>query len=541
MRQSESRRVGSQAVIYGTGLLLSRLVSFLLLPLYTRILTPADYGIMAMVAMVFEIVMLMAANRIDAAVYRQYYQQHDDSNRRTLLSTAFILVNLSYASLGLIVLLLANVISHFVIESDEGVTLVRIAACAFMFQGSLIIPMAVYKLEEKPWHYFKTALGVQVFQAFLNIFFLAYLHLGVRSIFLGTLISYSVWGTVVGAFFLIRVGRRFNREAARELLRFAFPLVSTSAAVLIMTTGGRYALQHFGTLADVGIFALAVTFGVVLVHLGNSPFMQAWEVARFRLADRVDRDTLYARAFVILNISLFIVGTAIAMFVGDYVSIAASPSYAPVIRLVPFTLVAYLLQSWTMILDTGALLKGNTSVIARSNWVAAMVSLLGYVTLVPLWKTYGAAATLMLAFGTRFLMVYINSQRINPIHYRWMPIAHLATGAIVSILLSLLWDFLKPLCALVFDYIPQSWDWDTSGLLAETFRRILAHCIQWGVDERTNSLLSGQLHTLLFHGIVYMGFIVWLWRSNILTDADKSYARSALATIYKRSWVQASR
>ena len=541
MGQPESRRVGSQAVIYGAGQLLSRLVSFLLLPLYTRMLTPSDYGIVAMVGMVFEIVMLMAANRIDAAVYRQYYQQPHDSDRRTLLSTAFLLVNLSYASLGLIVLVWADNLSSWVIESTDGATLVRIAACAFMFQGSLIIPMAAYKLEEKPWHYLKTALGVQIFQALLNILFLVFLHLGVRSIFLGTLISYSLWGTIVGASLLIRIGRGFSRKAGRELLRFAFPLVSTSAAVLIMTTGGRYALQHFGTLADVGLFALAVTFGIVLVNIGNAPLMQAWEVARFRLADRVDRDTLYSRAFVILNISLFVVGTAIAMFVGDYVSIAASPSYAPVIRLVPFTLVAYLLQSWTMILDTGALLKGNTSVIARSNWFAAMVSLLGYVTLVPRWSTYGAAATLLMAFGTRFFMVYMNSQRINPIRYRWLPIAHLAIGATVWILLSTLWDIAKPLCVLVFDYIPQRWDWDTSGLLAETLRGILMRCIQWGAVEHTNGLPWGQLHALLFHGIVYLGFIIWLWRSSILTEADKNYARSALATLSKRSWLQVPR
>ena len=528
-------------MIYGSGQLLSRLVSFLLLPLYTRILTPTDYGIMAMVGLIFDIVMLMAANRINVAVFQQYYQQDHDSNRRTLLSTAFLLVNLSYASLGLIVLLWADTLSHWVIESVQGATIVRIAACAFMFQGSLIIPMAVYKLEEKPWHYFKTALGVQLFQALLNIIFLVFLHLGVRSIFLGTLISYSVWGTIVGASFLIRVGRRFSREAARELLKFAFPLVSTSAAVLIMTTGGRYALQHFGTLADVGLFSLAVTFGIVLVHLGNTPFMQAWEVARFRLADRTDRDTLYARAFVVLNISLFVVGTAIAMFVGDYVSIAASPSYAPVIGLVPFTLVAYLLQSWTMILDTGALLKGNTSVIARSNWLAAMVSILGYVTLVPLWKTYGAATTLLLAFGTRFLMVYINSQRINPIRYRWMPIVRLTIGATVWILLSRLGDISKPLCVLVFDYIPQRWDWDTTGLLAEKLHRILAHCFQWGVDEYTNGLLSERLHALLFHGIVYLGFLIWLWRSNVLAEAEKNYARSEVAALYRRLSLQVSR
>lgn len=173
-------------------------------------------------------------------------------------------------------------------------------------------------------------------------------------------IAFALVGGALGATLLRQTRLAFDRASARDLVEFGLPLVGTSAAVLLMTTGGRFALKQSSSLTEVGLYPLAVTFGTVLVSLGNAPFMPVWEAERFRVAELPDRDAHYARAFVYLSLSLFIVGTAIAVLVPDYLAIAATPAYAGVRRLVPITLTAYLLQSWAMILDTGSMLANRT-------------------------------------------------------------------------------------------------------------------------------------------------------------------------------------
>jgi O-antigen/teichoic acid export membrane protein len=473
-------------VVYGAGQFLSRLLSFLLLPLYTRKLTPADYGTLQLVMLIFEVVALIAGSRIAAGVFRLYYRETEDAKRHAMLSTAFILVNGSYVILGLVVLAFAPVFARLALGSDSYASLVRLAAGAFIFQGTLIVPTAFYKLREQPWRYVGTTVGVQALQAMLNILFVGFLGLAVRGVFLSSLLAFALFGTVSGGLLLRWVGHRYSRPAAYELLRFGLPLVATSGAVLLMTTGGRYALEQFGTLTDVGLFALATTFGIVLVNLGNAPFMQVWEAARFRIAQRPDRDALYARAFVLLNVSLFLVATAIAIFVHDYLAIAAAPAYGPVAQLVPLTLAAYLMQCWTMIVDTGVLLADKTSAIARSNWLAALVSLAGFVTLVPEWKTLGAAITLLLAFGVRFLTVYWSAQRLTPIRYQWAPVWRMAAGSVVAVAL---------------------------GALVHTPARALS---------------------LLAHALIYAGFIAWLWISNVVAESDRARARELLRALLRR-------
>ena len=484
---AESRRVGSQVVVYGAGQFLSRLLSFLLLPLYTRKLTPADYGTLQLVMLIFEVVALVAGSRIAAGVFRLYYRETEEAKRNSLLSTAFVLVNGSYVILGIVVLVFAPVFARLALGTDHYANLVRIAAGAFVFQGALIIPTIYYKLREQPWRFVAATVGVQAMQACLNILFVGFWGMGVQGVLLGGLLAFAAFGTVAGGLLLSRVGHHYSRHAAFELLRFGLPLVATSGAVLLMTTGGRYALEQFGTLTDVGLFALATTFGTVLVNLGNSPFMEVWEAARFRIALRPDRDALYARAFVLLNVSLFLVGTAIAIFVHDYLAIAAAPAYGPVARLVPLTLSAYLVQCWTMIVDTGVMLADRTAAIARSNWLAALVSLVGFVTLVPAWKTFGAALTLLLAFCVRFLTVYRSAQRLTPIRYEWSPIGRMALASVVAAAL---------------------------GAAVDSPSRVLS---------------------VLSHALIYAGFVAWLWFSKVVAESDRARVRD-LPRALRRRW-----
>src|SRR4026209_69892 len=126
-------------VVYGAGQFLSRLLSFLLLPLYTRKLTPADYGTLPLVMLIFEVVALMAGSRIAAGVFRLYYRETEDAKRRAMLSTAFILVNGSYVILGVCVLAFAPVFARLALGSDSYASMVRLAAGAFIFQGTLIV------------------------------------------------------------------------------------------------------------------------------------------------------------------------------------------------------------------------------------------------------------------------------------------------------------------------------------------------------------------------------------------------------------------
>lgn len=428
-----ARTGSSQMAIYAAGEMASRAVSFLLLPVYTRKLLPEDYGTLQLIMLVFEVVGVLGITRVASGLFRFHALQITNESRNAYVTSAFAIVNASHLLIAGFVFLLADPLAARFLAGAQESGLLRLGAMMFAVQGVVAIPAAHQRLLRNPWGYVRRTLGVQVVQASLNIVFVVSLGYGVRGVLLSGVIGYAVVGSVVTVLMLRRTGLRVTRAAVSELVRFTAPLTVGAAALLIIMAGGRYALKEFASIADVGLYALAVTFGGVMFQLGASPFLQYWEPHRFRLADEPDRNTQFARDFVRLNVVLLTVGTAIGVFVRDYLTIAATSAYWGVATIVPITLCAYVFQAWTSVLDTGLLLAGRTGAVARSNWIGAGVALVGYLFIVPKLGAKGAALALVLAFATRCALIALASHRAYPIAWHWRPVMLLLLGSTFTI------------------------------------------------------------------------------------------------------------
>src|SRR5207247_1738109 len=150
-----------------------------------------------------------------------------------------------------------------------------------------------------------------------------------------------------------------------------------------------------------------------------------WEPARFEIAKRPDRDELYSRTFVYFNIVLLTIAVVITLFVGDFLRIVAAPAFLPAGQLVPIILIAYVLQSWTVMHNIGIQMREQTEFYTLANWVGAAVALVGYAVLIPRLLGLGAALATVASFGVREWLVYVLSQRLWPVHYRWAPVIRL--------------------------------------------------------------------------------------------------------------------
>jgi O-antigen/teichoic acid export membrane protein len=163
-----------------------------------------------------------------------------------------------------------------------------------------------------------------------------------------------------------------------------------------------------------------------------------WEPVRFEIAKRPDRDEIYARSFIYFNVILLTMAVCITLFVGDLLRVMATPAYLPARDLVPIILIAYVLQSWTLVHDVGIQVRERTEFHTLANWAGALVALAGYVVLIPRLFGLGAALATVASFAVREWAVYTLSQRLWPVHYRWAPVIRLLMVALVVCAASLL-------------------------------------------------------------------------------------------------------
>jgi O-antigen/teichoic acid export membrane protein len=470
--------VAGHTLIYGLGAVLGKGVGLLMLPVYTRYLTPADYGVMELIEMTLDVISIIGGAQLAMGIFRYYHKAKTQADRYAVVSTALIALGLSYFIVGMTSFLLAPWLSTLVFGSGVHTGLIRIASISLIFQSLLTVPLSFARVQDRSLLFVAANLLRMVVGLSLNVLFLVGMGMGVRGILLSGLIANLVVGTWLTVLVVREVGVRFSPHATRDLLRYGVPMMATQVATFFLTFGDRYFLQASSDTTVVGLYALAYQFAFLMAFFGAMPFMRVWDQKRFAVAERPDRDEIYARGFIYLNVLLLTMALGIGIFVQDLLYVMTTPAFHPAATLVPILLVAYVIQSWTSLQDIGILVRERTEFVTLGNWLAAGTALVAYAVLVPRYLGLGAAIATLIAFLVRHLIIVSISQWLWPVRYRWGPILRMGGMAL----------FVFGLSALI---------------------------------PHTHILVS-----IAGRAVLMLGYLAVLWRMDVLSDDDRAAVRA---------------
>lgn len=439
-KTSQLGAIGRHGAVYAVGMLLSRLVGLIMLPIYTRYLTPADYGLLQLVTMTIEVVSILAGSRLVGGVFRFYHKAETEDARRAVVTTAIALMGALYAGAATVATALAPAIAGVLLDGPEQAHLVRLGALALALDGLIVVPLAYLQIRGMSGKYVLTNVSKLMIALSCNILFVVHFRMGAQGVLTGTVIANGFMGLVLTSWALRQVGPGTSRDTARDLVRYGLPFVVTQVATFANTFGDRYFINAAAGAAAVGLYSLGYQFAFLYWTIAFAPLSTAWQSARFELAKREDRDRLYSQVLIYASVMLLLGGVGVALFAKPTIRIMADPAFRSAADFVPVLVLAFLFQAWTELVSTGLLVRERTSAIAAANYVAVGVSLIGWLLLVPRWHGAGAAIATLGAFTVRFILIYRASQRVWPIAYRWAPILR---ATLVCISLSSL-PFLLP-------------------------------------------------------------------------------------------------
>ena len=430
------RRLGRNTLIYSAGVFAHRIISVLMLPIYTRVMTPADYGVLDLLQMVTDITALVLTAGLTAGLQRFYFQQEDRGRRNAIVSTAF-LMQLGLAMVGTVVLLLlAGPIAQNALGGSGTPRMVRIAALNFSLGMLAAVPLTLMQTEEKARLHLSVTLVKLALGVSMNLLFLVHFRLGAEGILLSTLVTNVVVGTWAITWMVRRTGLAFDWHWLRELRRFGIPSQLSWAGSFLLTFGDRFFLQSARGAGSVGLYSLAYQFGFILAQVAGQPFLQAWRPQRFQLvtAPREKRDHATREGFFFLSVVLLTGATAICLFVEPFLRVMTTKGFHGAATLVPLIALAYVVETWANAVSFGIEVSEQTRYSAYSTWLSAAVAIALYALLIPRLGGYGAALATVGGFSVRLLLVLHWSQRLWPTEYGWgrplltMALAGIAIG-----------------------------------------------------------------------------------------------------------------
>lgn len=417
--KQEILRLSKHTLIYGGGIIISRAVSFIMLPIYTRYLTPADYGTLELLSMTIDVIGMIVGMGLASSVFKFYYEYENPEEKKDVISTttlAILAISFAAANLGII---FSREITNLVFSKPDNVLYFRFLFIIYFFQSASIIPLLYIRALQNSTLFVVLNVIRLIIQLSLNIYFVVTLRMGIIGILYSTLLADILIGIYLSFYTFQKVGFKFSVSKCKRLLNFGYPLIFWSLGSFVITFSDRYFLNYFSDTSSVGIYALAYKFGFLLTALVFVPFSQIWEPQRFEIAKQSNAQDVFRKVFFYLNIVFLSVALIVALLIKDVLTIMADPSYMEAHKIVPLILVAVIFQLWTGFCNIGLFLKEKTKLYGLSALIAVVSSIILNFFLIPRYGVYGAGLTAIIVFGIRFFVVYIFSQRYYYINYGW--------------------------------------------------------------------------------------------------------------------------
>lgn len=412
------RRLASDTLIYGLGSVANQAVAFLLLPLYTRYLSPADYGTLALIGAAGSVLGLVATLGIHSGITRVYFLYDAPDDRDAVVATGLVFGIAACVLTAAVLLLFADTLAPLLLDLPDGSRYVRIAIFSYSLSALGMVGLSILQIHQRPRAYVTCSLAGLVTSITLTIYLVAAAGRGVMGVLEGQLVGMIVQVSLSLLLSLPRLSPRLRRQPLREMLAFCVPLIPTNLAAWVLGLADRYALKEYGTFTDVGLYSLGYRFGSIFETLFMRPFSLAWSPYLFSILDQPDHRKICARVLEYYTALGGAMVLAVGLLGDDIIRAIAAPAFFGAGKVIYWIGFGFLLRGSTFITVTGIHVRQKTHYSSYAYGAGMVINVALLLALVPRFGMTGAAFAVVITYGAVSLALWAIAQRIYPIPYR---------------------------------------------------------------------------------------------------------------------------
>jgi O-antigen/teichoic acid export membrane protein len=408
------RRLWRSWFVYSLSSVASRLIGFLMLPIYTRVLSPEEFGIRAMVTVGVDLVGMVCSLGLTTAMIRHYTGDRGEGRQPVAVSTAYVtgaLVLGTGVGLGL---LAAPWLAMLVLGDAAYAGFLRLGLVSLFFINTMDIGLAYLRVRGRATTVALVSVSTLGLTLTSNIVLVVLLRWGVAGILYGEIATYALFSVLLARLTLREVGLRVSFPLARRMIAYGAPLTLMPFAWLLVNRSDGVFLTHQGSLAAAGIYALAIQCAQVLLMAIVMPFRDAWDPGQFELARDPDGQRAYRRTFQAFTFTIVIAALAFAVAADDVIRVMAAPQFHSAASVVPVLLAAHVVMGMSLFFNSGLLVKNRTALLGAVALVTAGVNVAANAILVPRYFALGAASSRLIALLVMAGLTYVLAQRLWP-------------------------------------------------------------------------------------------------------------------------------
>ncbi|HET0180225.1 TPA: oligosaccharide flippase family protein [Streptococcus pneumoniae] len=457
---SKYKELAKNTGIFALANFSSKILIFLLVPIYTRVLTTTEYGFYDLVYTTIQLFVPILTLNISEAVMR--FLMKDGVSKKSVFSIAvldifigsiafalLLLVNnlfslsdlISQYSIYIFVIFVFYTLNNFLIQFSKGIDKIGVTAISGVISTAVMLAMNVILLVVFDWG----LLG----------FFIA-----------------NVCGYVIPCIYIVSRLRlwelfeiKIDKKLQWEMVYYALPLVLNILNWWVNNTSDRYIVTAIVGIQASAIISVAYKIPQILSTI-SAIFIQSWQISAIKIQEDKSDTTFVSNMLLYYNALLLIIASGIILFVKPISNILFGISFYSAWELVPFLIISSLFNAISGCIGAIMGAKMDTHNIAKSALVGMIANIILNIVLTFLMGPQGITISTLIA---SFLIFYmrkdsvkeINSETYRAIYLSWILLVVEAClliymdfiiGALIAMVINLflLKDVIKPLYLKIF-------------------------------------------------------------------------------------------
>ena len=405
------------SIIYLGSSIINKSIPFFLLPVLTKYLSPAEYGILSIFLIMVTFYSAFVGMNIHINVSKNFFRRSKEELSVIIGNILFIL----FASF--IFFFIVTLIGSFFFDTAFSIPkkwILTIPLISYMFMVNTL-NLTILRNEEKAVMFGVFEISNTAVTMSITVVLLVLYGFGWESQAIGILVSYFIF-YIISAIHMYKRGfikLKFDSAFAKDILRTSLPLIPHVLGGIIITVSDRLFIEHMINLEEVGIYSVGYTFGLVVI-LFTDAFIKAWSPWFFKnLVKPTEKKKIqivkytyaYIAGVLILPVIISLAAELVLPFIIDERYLGAK-------RYIFWIALGYAIHGIYRIFYPYLVHINRTAFLGFSSIVAAVLNLILNYFLIDSMGAIGAAYATILSFMTSSLLVFLYQRKNYPMP--WM-------------------------------------------------------------------------------------------------------------------------
>ncbi|WP_026882552.1 lipopolysaccharide biosynthesis protein [Clostridium akagii] len=405
---------------YGVATIITGIGSFILIPIYTRYLTPSDYGIVDLMNTTSNLLSMFLALGLNAAFSVYYYSSKSTDEIKEYFSTIInVIMVFSLIIIGTLVAT-NNMSPHGFIKNVPKFYL-NISFLSSGFTVFIQFPMSILQYKEKSKQYGLFSIFQFLISTVLNIIFVVFLKKGAEGIIISQLVVSIMFFIIAATLSKNIYCLHIDFSKMKNLLRVGIPVIPHAMAGWCITFVDRIIINNYVDTNSLGIYSFGYKIGTIMLVI-VSAINQAWSPIFMKTAN--DKKEVAKQIFNNINrYYIFAVGIfalILSLFSKEIATLLAPKTYLNAYYIMPFIFISYFFNGLYFMIVNSLFYSRKTYFLPISTGLAAIINVMLNLIFVPIYGIYAAAVVNLITYIVLFTCVYIINLKIYKIN---MPIS----------------------------------------------------------------------------------------------------------------------